>query len=237
VDKDIFARGYNSSLTLSRRNFVPVVQFSPKRSFSHIPPENKDLSPSSNVNSKESENKFKSTSFSILNGRSELNYEGLKIFIQSFLKDILAFLPHLPEIVVTRYYSFSDGDTPLPLARYKLYILFMLVSSIYISTLSVIIIYLNVLNVFTLLCSIYMTQYVYTGVKNSCRPSLDQLITFEKSMFLLYSIALVWCFNGFAHLVPVQKILTGLATNEIRSHAVFYFLYRTGLTLALLTGL
>jgi hypothetical protein len=216
---------------------VLVLQFSPKRSFSHILAGNKDLSASSNANSKEWESKFKSASFSILNSRSELNFDGPKIFIQSVLKDILAFSPHLPGIVVTRYYSFSDGDTPLPLARYKLYILFMLVTSIYISTLSVIIIYLNVLNIFTLLCSIYVTQYVYTGVKNSCRPSLDQLITFEKSMFLLYSIALVWCFNGFAHFVPVQKILAGLATNEIRSHAGFYFLYITGLTLALFTGL
>src|SRR6202795_3983131 len=99
--KDIFVRGYDSSLTFSRRNFIPVLLFFQKHSFSTL---------ISNL---------------------------IRNIIQGISKKATTFFPLLPNVLVLRYYTFSNGNTPLPLPQYQVYVLFTLLILLVYSSQSV----------------------------------------------------------------------------------------------------
>ena len=88
-----------------------------------------------------------------------------------------------------------------------------------------------------MVCIIYAVQYVVTWIKNSSLPSLDNLITLERTLFLVYAIALASVFIISAHLVIPGKLLIGMSLIKFKSHALFYLLYFLGIILTLLTGL
>jgi hypothetical protein len=88
-----------------------------------------------------------------------------------------------------------------------------------------------------MVCIIYAVQYVVTWIKNSSLPSLDNLITFERTLFFVYAIALASVFIISAHLVIPGKLLIGMGLIEFKSHALFSLLYFLGIILTLLTGL
>jgi hypothetical protein len=88
-----------------------------------------------------------------------------------------------------------------------------------------------------MVCIIYAVQYVVTWIKNSSLPSFDNLIILERTLFLVYAIALASVFIISAHLVIPGKLLSGMSLIKFKSHALFYLLYFLGIILTLLTGL
>ena len=86
-----------------------------------------------------------------------------------------------------------------------------------------------------MVCIIYAVQL--TWIKNSSLPSFDNLITLERTLFLVYAIALASVFLISAHLVIPGKLLSGMSLIGFKSHALFYLLYFLGIILTLLTGL
>jgi len=88
-----------------------------------------------------------------------------------------------------------------------------------------------------MVCVMYAAQYVITWIKKSSLTSFDNLITLERTLFIVYAIALASVFIVSAHLVIPERLLSGMSLTEFKSHTLFYLLYSLGIILTLLTGL